>query len=324
MGCAAGGSLTDLSGQDSGTSPPDGNVTTDSPSGGDAPHLGGDGSADTKPSSDTASDSASDAASDEAKTDSGGDSASDTSDAAAEADASAKDTGPADTAKDSPPDAPKDTSTDTSTCVPVTLNSGTNDGGTCPAPVSGSCGMGDVAGFSPTWIPPSGYHQGLCTTTQIDDIYTGCLASGATDTTCSAAESAAPGCYDCIFTMEGTSPYGPIIETNNGVLEVNQAGCIALLEPCNTTCAEEVNAAAECESAACESNCPVTDNTSLDNFENCEATAASCDPNGCDTFATESTCENELTGASHPASICVSETDFEDFYNDVVPVFCGP
>ena len=80
----------------------------------------------------------------------------------------------------------------------------------------------------------------------------------------------------------------------------------------------------QCENAACETNCPVTDTTSLDNFETCETTAANCDPNGCDVFATESTCASELTGKTHPASVCVTATTFEDYYNAVVPVFCGP
>jgi hypothetical protein len=320
MGCASGGDADNgVNGGDSGVSPDTG-VMNDAPPGTDAPRLGGDGgSTDAKPGSDAASQ---DGTGDSTKPDSEGDAAAETDSPSDVADTSTKDTLP-----DSPPDtASKDTSTppDTgSTCVPVTLNDGANDGGACPAPVTGTCGMGDIAGFSPTWIPPSGYEQGLCTPTQIDDIYDGCLASGATTATCTAAESAAPGCYSCIFTMEGSSPAGPILETNNGVLEVNQAGCIALLEPCNLTCAEELSASVQCEDDACETNCPVTDTTSLDNFETCEETAASCDPNGCDTYATEAACSTELTGSTHPASVCVSGTTFEDLYNAVVPLFCG-
>jgi hypothetical protein len=329
MGCASGGDADNDTGQNDSGVPSEVSVTpTDGPAGTDAPHLGGDGSADARQDSDSATQ---DGAGDGTKSDSGGDTSTDSPadtapDATDAADTGAKDTSPADT---SPTDSPADTGTkdtgtpDTGGCVPVTLNDGDNDGGACPAPVTGSCGMGDIAGFSPTWIPPSGYEQGLCTSAQMDSIYNGCLASGATETTCNTAATAAPDCYGCIFTMEGTSPAGPIIETNNGVLEVNQAGCIALLEPCNLTCAEEVAASVQCEDTACETNCPVTDTTSLDNFETCEETAATCDPNGCDTYATEAACSNAITGASHPASVCLSGAMFEDLYNAVVPVFCG-
>jgi hypothetical protein len=238
---------------------------------------------------------------------------------------SIKDTGPIDTG---PPDtgSVKDTGADTSTCEPVTLNNGDNDGGSCPAPVVDTCAMGDVAGFTNTWVPPSGLHQGVCSSMAMDGVYTGCLASGATETSCNDAATTYADCYNCVITFEGMSAtYGPLIDTNNDLVEINVAGCIALLEPCNLTCAEEVQAASECENAACESNCPISTTASVTAFDTCEDTAASCDPNGCDTFATQATCADELTGAGHPASICVATyATFADYYDAVVPVFCGP
>jgi hypothetical protein len=305
VACAAGGDDEELPDAFGGTPPADTGTGADVPSGADAPHFGGDAAVD---SPTTQSDGG---AHDGATT---GDGASD----GGATDSSAMDTSATDTAA-------KDTATsDGSTCVAVTLNSGTNDGGVCPDPVSGTCGMADIAGYTPTWIPPTGYHQGLCTSAQIDAFYNDCFASGATETTCEAEITAAPDCYDCIFSDETAASYGPIIDLSNGISEINEAGCIALLEPCNLTCAEEVLGSFQCENAACETNCPVTDTATLDAFDTCEDTAAACDPDGCDVFVTEATCASELTGAAHPASVCTSATTFEDYYNAVVPVFCGP
>jgi hypothetical protein len=314
--CAAGSAIDDLTDSSNPPGPPDTGSGTDASSGLDGMPRLGDAGADSVTSGPEGGihDGGIEAGA-ETGTEGGADSGS--------KDSGSKDTSSSDTgAKDT---GPKDTSTDTSSCVPVTLNSGANDGGTCPAPVSGTCGMADIAGFAPTWVPPSGYHQGLCAPGQIDDVYNGCFATGATELSCSTSESSEPGCFSCIFSEEGASAsYGPIIDTTNGISEINQAGCIALLEPCNLKCAEQVAASFQCENTACETNCPVADDPSFTAFENCEATAAGCDPNGCDVFVTESACASELTGPTHPASICASAATFEDYYNAVVPVFCGP
>jgi hypothetical protein len=327
----SGGALPDSAASGDGMTLSDGSTGSDA--GRDGPRLGSDSGNDSGLDAGLDAENKSDSTSHEGGADTGSVD-SGTKDSATE-DSEAMDSGVIDGSHDSGPadsgvkeTAPPDTGPpDTgSSCVPVTLNDGANDGGACPAPVTMSCGMGDVAGFSPTWIPPSGYHQGLCTATEIDDIYDDCLASGATTASCDAEASAAPNCYDCVFSFESSSPssYGPIIDTSNGVLEINVAGCIALLEPCNSTCAEEVQGALECENAACETNCPVTGTITLDSFDECEETAASCDPHGCDTFATEANCESELTGAAHPASVCWNQPSFVDYYDSIVPLFCGP
>ncbi len=228
----------------------------------------------------------------------------------------------------------KDTSLpDTSSCVAVTVTAGTPTT-TCPAPVTGTCGMGDVSAFSPSWVPPSGYHLGLCTTTQITSIYTDCFGPLATSTKCTKIMSTASACYGCLVTMEGSSSYGPLISTSGGIVSVNQGGCIDLLEPCNKPCAEAALGAFQCENAACETNCPVTSGTpypdggsEFHSYEGCVDTSINCDPDGCSSYYTEATnCGMLLTGTSHPASICVATTTstFKGLYDAIAPVFCGP
>jgi hypothetical protein len=215
---------------------------------------------------------------------------------------------------------------DGSTCVTVTTGTGANDGGTCPAPVNGTCGMGSLSGFTPTWIPPSGYHQGKCTLAEIQTVFDDCWGTNADPIAC--ANDQGSGCYACLVTEElGSSAYGPLIATQNDALvNINVAGCLALLEPCNQACATAIADDFACDNAACEANCPVNSQTSYNRYVACEATADGC-KTGCDTYATEATqCTSQILGAQHPGSICMSANHqaFTDYYAAVAPVFCGP
>jgi hypothetical protein len=237
------------------------------------------------------------------------------------------DSGGMDTSKPHKDAGPKDTGPpDTGTCVTVAV-SGTGGLATC-TPTGSACGDIGTIGTLPAWVAPSGLHQGLCTTAQVTTIFNDCLGDAGTAAKCTAVQKADPKCYGCIFTTEGAAAYGPVIETTNGgAVEINQGGCIDLLEPCNLACAEASQSIIGCENAACEPNCPtITTSAEATEFIDCLSAADTCDPGGCDTYTTEATnCGALLTGATHPASVCIAtSTDtFEDLFNAVVPVFCG-
>jgi len=241
-------------------------------------------------------------------------------------DAGVMDSGGMDTSKPHKDAGPKDSGApDTGSCVTVTVSSTGGSPVSC-TPTGSTCGDIGTIGTLPAWVPPTGLHQNFCTTAQMNDIYASCLAPTATATACAMVQTTAAACYSCMFTPQTASSYGPVIQTTTGVPQINQAGCVALLEPCNLSCAEALLGAFQCEGAACAANCsdPLTTSESFD-YETCIDTAAGCDPQGCDSYVTRSSCTVALTGVAHPASVCVmtSTSTFEAAYNAIGPLFCG-
>jgi hypothetical protein len=194
-------------------------------------------------------------------------------------------------------------------------------GGVCAPPPPGTCGPGDVSTFQPTWHPPTGAHQGLCTSTQISAYYTACLDPNATTSTCQSFQLSNAACAACISTDDTASSYGPLInKANVGIVTINVGGCIALLEPCNLECAQAYMANDECTESSCAPNCQVFDQLSFDDYIACTQTADTC---GCTTENTRAQCANLLTGSTHPAETCITAPDFQTFYQQVAPIFCG-
>lgn len=228
----------------------------------------------------------------------------------------------------------KDTGVDTGPCTMITT---TDAGGTpittCP-PTGSACGdKVSLTGFKPTTVPPATPSTTACTSTAIADILADCF-SAYNATKCTDDQTTYATCYNCIVTDEGATSYGPLIaSTNGGLVFLNQAGCIDLLEPCNSGCAGAYQGGMQCELAACEGNCPapLTSTTGTD-FQDCvenpDGTSGviACNPNGCDQFyGNYTTCGALLTGTKHPASVCVgtSSSTFETLFSAIVPVFCG-
>jgi hypothetical protein len=204
---------------------------------------------------------------------------------------------------------------DSSTCVVAVSSQGPFDGGACPAPVTGSCGPGSLAGFAPTWRPPTGAHQALCTGAMISQIYNDCFVM-VDPTACIDDESNFASCFNCLFTDETAPSWGPLVDQASGISEINISGCIALLEPCNLACAQAYQYSYQCEVAACDSNCA---SSSINQYDNCTVTADDC---SCQTYFDPAQCEANITG-SHPAASCTTQTTFQAYYNVVAPLFCG-
>ena len=198
---------------------------------------------------------------------------------------------------------------------------GADAGMTCPAPGSSACTPANVAGFTPIWRQPTGAHQGACTSTQLTDYFAQCQASAATTTTCSNWRSSNAACDACLETRESAPQYGPIVILDNGTVQINVPGCVALLEPCNVACATAYQAAFMCEAAACEPGCPATSSASwFMSYQACATTADGC---GCEKYTAASACVSSLVGPLHPASACLSGNNFQEYYAEVAPLFCG-
>ncbi len=153
-----------------------------------------------------------------------------------------------------------------------------------------------------------------------EDFYEACLGPDKSNDLCTSFKQtpANAACAACVLTPAAADQLGPILSFGEFV-GGNVAGCIEITTPSDTSCAKNVQALTDCETAACQANCPVTDPTSLQERQDC-VTAA--DQLGCQSFAgLASTCRAAEADAGLAAP-CMN-AGFKDFYDEVVPLFCG-
>ena len=139
-----------------------------------------------------------------------------------------------------------------------------------------ACEVCDVSGFSPTMMAaPIGPTSTDCTDQDIADFDTACLATSATQSTCSAWESSASkSCLGCLITQDTAAKWGFLVCTSTGCT-LNVQGCVD--EALGTvsqeqqaggsgSCGDAINASYGCQDYAC-STCSTTD------FANCANSA---------------------------------------------------
>jgi hypothetical protein len=216
------------------------------------------------------------------------------------------------------------TGDDGAVCTPVAVMDVPVTGGAACTPSSASttCYPHDETTFSPTWVPPlpRGFR---CSPMQITDFYDLCLGASATGTSCGTwtAEAANATCLGCLKTPSTAPAYGVFIGFPGDVVELNEAGCVALAEPCNLVCAQTWLASIECREASCtQANCPAqSDQVS------CATESAAC--SACEGYAEAAACMTELTGADHPGgALCAIGSDegvTMDDYVSVATFMCG-
>jgi hypothetical protein len=188
-------------------------------------------------------------------------------------------------------------------------------GGACPSP-------GDVAGFVATWKPPRAIQPGACSGALIDDYYQGCIANGGGGD-CSAfgpaGDAAHQACAACLTSPFGDATWGPIVTSAN-VIETNEAGCIALLDPTAMDCARAVEALDECEHAACDPVCHAGSDATFDDWVRCSAAANGC---GCAPELAATGCVQAIAAGTGPAAACLVGQTFQDFFEVTAAAFCG-
>ncbi len=212
--------------------------------------------------------------------------------------------GGSDAGKDSKPDVVKvpDSGTDTS-----------ND--TCPTPQ-------DVSGFAPSDAKGAKAPQDVCSSTQIDDFYTNCLDTAATTTTCNnwLKTAANQTCSNCLNSKQTDATWSALV-SKTGLVSVNIEGCIALVTggnpPTTGDCAYKYQAASDCEGAACDAVCPVTDQPSFQLYEQCAQAAAA---GGCKTYE-DAVCDPE--GQTWANCLDDQGLGFEGLFKSVAPLFCS-
>jgi hypothetical protein len=202
------------------------------------------------------------------------------------------------------------------------------------AETSAPCAPGDVTSFTPSFHSPSGAHQAKCTFAQIDAFYTACLADTATKATC--APFGLDGgvvdhaCAACLVSKSSDPTLGPVVVyplSAGSAVEIDFAGCVALVDPSATPCAKAYQAGVECEHAACDTACRGDDSASFDQYEGCRGAA---NVGECSAYTKAGQCVQALgdAGASDggdATSRCLfAGTTFEELYRAIAPLFCGP
>lgn len=194
-------------------------------------------------------------------------------------------------------------------------------------PVATACKPGDVSTFSAPAYKPAAAKAGACTPALIDSFFTNCLDEAAPQNGCatnfgSGASAANKACSACLITQDTAAKYGALVDHGDTV-SVNIPGCMELKG--NRTCAESVQKNDACQELACRANCPVTDNTTLRQYSQCQQQASA---GGCKTYAeAETACSDASAdgGAGNECWAWLSNTNaaFKDIYLTVAPIFCG-
>jgi hypothetical protein len=157
----------------------------------------------------------------------------------------------------------------------------------------------------------------------MDEYYQNCLAVGGAQQ-CDAfgpgADAAHRACQKCLASDFGDSTWGAVVQSTN-IVEANQAGCIALLDPGALDCARVVQAAAECQHAACDPACTAQNAAAFDDWIQCGAIANAC---GCKSAFSAADCVKQIVSDAGPASPCLVGQTFQDFFEVTARVFCGP
>jgi hypothetical protein len=180
--------------------------------------------------------------------------------------------------------------------------------------------------FNPTYHPATPLNQGVCSPAFLTAFYQDCVVSGATSTSCSNwgsnGDFVHQRCAACLATPSSEANWGPIIVYPDGVLDLNLAGCIQQLDPTAAACATTMQASYDCEHAACDVPCPVTDRNSYTQWQKC-ATAA--DQTVCKTYVEGSCAAAEFDGGA--ATGCFPwegvGASFGAYYDVLSALFCG-
>ena len=188
-----------------------------------------------------------------------------------------------------------------------------------------SCQASDVLTYMQGSYQPAAAPSGACLGADggglWEDFYAACLGPGKSPDACNAYKEESPenaACAACVVTPYTAVQLGPILDFGEFV-GGNIAGCIEITTPSDPACPKAVQALTDCEIAACQANCPVSDPTSLELRTEC---AKMADNAGCLSFSQmAASCRAAETDAGLAAPC--TNASFKDFYDNAVPLFCG-
>jgi hypothetical protein len=211
--------------------------------------------------------------------------------------------------------------------------------GDSAAPTDGSGGIDAPLACPPAsldeWSAGAYHHAqplqpAACNALLLNDYYTNCLGPSSSQDACNqewgAGEDPAHAtCQSCILTPSSATVWGPLIDYGTGgdggaggTVALNVAGCVEILDPSQLVCATSVQVADECQHAACDTSCPVTDVASYTDWQACIDAAGTGE---CVAYLQSAACVNAEDAG--PAAACVTGQTFEDEFFAIADVFCG-
>ena len=190
-------------------------------------------------------------------------------------------------------------------CVPVPPTSPTGSGCGGSGVSDGSCSPGFPMAGGPTFIVTyaAPEHRSYCTTTDITTVYTECISRGlTTEMQCAQVFSglgALNVCTGCLF--DGFGPF--LYDPSYAYYYVNVPGCIALEEPCNATCAQDLATTWSCTASSCAYVCEGAGATNPD-LVACESAAETCECLSDRDISQP--CVDAIQQRASPATFCLS------------------
>jgi hypothetical protein len=190
------------------------------------------------------------------------------------------------------------------------------------------CEPADMTGFTHDWKPSLGLYQELCTTAEIDELFTACLESGSGQAACDAFTNSHQDCVTCAISTPDMLTQAPLVIWEQYDLQDGNMGpCVAAFEDDDSgdSCGATIDAATQCARAACLENCaPYDGGADLVELETCIDDAGSGD---CQVFQNAAdTCSSTLLGLGDPIDACVWDEGNEGWFvyaKRLVSVHCG-
>ncbi len=162
--------------------------------------------------------------------------------------------------------------------------------------LDGACFPVAPSPASLTWVRPHA-HMSACTASEL-------MMIGSSYDPAVSSE-----CAGCFFSLTTDTSYGAEVDypeiTFTGYGFANVAGCLAVVEPCNTACAMLQQQEDFCATKSCLPNCiPDSGGPAYTNFIDCQQTATTGCPCAAITQAAEE-CFTEILSRDSPGAACV-------------------
>lgn len=184
------------------------------------------------------------------------------------------------------------------------------------------CAPANIAGFVPAVVPPAPARSGKCSVAQLEAIIDCTFDANAGSNACDTLldDAANQACTGCILTDVTQPAYGPIIVDDN-IARLNVAGCVARAsnDLSATGCGARLASAEQCADAACAASCPLLDDVSYAQYEQCTEDAMA---GPCSAYADSLACLDAVTSPSGAAAQCALENDFISTAKAYARLFC--
>jgi len=199
-----------------------------------------------------------------------------------------------------------------------------------PADAKSKCAPGDISGWKPVAHGQIGPHANVCSVSQLTTLVADCFASTSSTVACDAfyndpANTTCNGCWSGPVTAANWAPF-LYVDNPGQSTYTNVAGCIALSDPTEKSCAAATEVGFECLLAACQASCPVPSTgdptAAIAAFTQCFADA---ECGVCAKYsAPADSCGMAIATGGGPAAYCSTANSSADALLQYFILACGP